>query len=122
MERLKRIYTNRWGYLFTWVLASLLICFLITLDGGSSWEEVKRKFWDFGVVALYAGIIAMVAPHTRFIFPCHNWYLAFAFWFFSGWDKLVNFYKEYPEASAYLVSFFGIWLIYSKLIVRESDR
>ena len=63
-------------------------------------EEVKRKFWDFGVVALYAGIIAMVAPHTRFKFPCHNWYLAFAFWFFSGWDKLVNFYKEYPEASA----------------------
>lgn len=122
MERLKKIYTNRLGYLFTWVLASLFMCFLITLGGDTSWEEVKSKFWDFGVIALYAGIIAMVAPHTRFQFPCHNWYLAFAFWFFSGWDKLVSFYTKYPEASAYLVAFFGIWLIYSKLIVRESDR
>lgn len=110
MELLKRFYKNPWGYLLVWTAAGLLVSYLSTLKGGTSWEEVKDEFFDFGVIGFYVGLIAMMAPHTRFKYSCHNWWLAALFWFISNWTWLENNASD----AWFLAVFFGLWLFYTK--------
>lgn len=105
-----RFYKNPVGYLLFWTLVGLFVSYLSTLGGETSWEETKDAFYDFGVIGFYAGVIAAMAPHTRFKYMCHNWWLAALFWWISNWKWLQN-----DAGSAwFLATFFGLWLLYSK--------
>lgn len=115
MNSLKRFYENAIGYALVWLLVGLVISLLLSLKGGVALQEFKDKFFEFGVICVYGGIIAGIAPHTRFKYTCHNWWLAVIFAFMSHWPRLITICESAPQDCAAIISFLVIWLVYSKI-------
>lgn len=116
MKALSRIYRNAWGYLLIWAAVGLLVdC--VMFGGLPSWSDL-HKLNTIGIIFFYAGVVALVAPHTRKLYSAHNWYLSLTFWLISN-RVLSNTQRETPvyageDYAWFCAALFGIWLLYLK--------